>query len=75
MMKMDADKLAAIREKDEAHYSAALNAARWAQPLVLRVQAKSKLYEGETRMNYQAVKVTPLDFKAESRRLLAEIQA
>ncbi|KAI8470838.1 MAG: replication protein A 70 kDa DNA-binding subunit [Monoraphidium minutum] len=70
-----ADRMAELRaggEEGEAAFTAALKAARW-QTWVMNVQARSREYQGERRMRYTVMQAFPLDYAAESTRLLAAI--
>lgn len=76
IMGMKADDLAAIKEGgDESRFNAAVTAAKWGVPYQMTLQAKSREYNGENKMRYSVMRCEPLNYVAESRRMIEALKA
>ena len=68
-----AEKLGHLKDTDEAAFDKVFQDATFKQ-FIIKIRAKYETYQDETRLKCSAVSATPLDFKAEARRLEAEIK-
>ncbi|KAL6771853.1 RFA3 [Auxenochlorella protothecoides x Auxenochlorella symbiontica] len=72
LLGMSADDLAALKDAEPSRFLATLKAASW-KDWALRVKASAQEYNGEQRQRFALAEIKPLDFAAESRRMLSLI--
>ncbi|DBB18305.1 TPA: hypothetical protein ACH3X3_003260 [Trebouxia sp. C0006] len=75
LLGMSADDLAMLKEgnpEKQQQYQTLLKKVQW-QDYVVRLQTRSREYEGQVRMRYTVHSMKPVEFIAESRRMIEQL--